>query len=81
MRLACALAFALLPCLAWAQSVTPDQAKALRTACAADATRLCATATADDALFQCLKDQRETLLPPCAATLGALIVSQRRPKP
>ncbi|WP_188079384.1 cysteine rich repeat-containing protein [Xanthobacter oligotrophicus] len=80
-RLACVLA---LPLLAFglslgARAQTPEQAKALRTACEADVTKLCGSIEPGaDRLFQCLKDHRDEVTPPCQATLGALIASQRK---
>lgn len=71
-----ALCLALAP---GARAQTPEQAKALRTACEADVTKLCAGSELDAArLFQCLKDHREEVTPPCQATLGALIVALRK---
>lgn len=61
-----------------ARAQTPEQAKALRTACEADVTKLCSGIEPADRLFQCLKDHRDEVTPPCQATLGALIASQRK---
>lgn len=60
---------------------TPAQFAALRTACAADAAKICTAVQADDAaLFECLKARRDELIPPCGATVAALIVSLRKPR-
>ncbi|MFG1374667.1 cysteine rich repeat-containing protein [Xanthobacter oligotrophicus] len=62
-----------------ARAQTPEQAKALRTACEADVTKLCGgIEPGADRLFQCLKDHRDEVTPPCQATLGALIVALRK---
>ncbi|ABS68679.1 cysteine rich repeat-containing protein [Xanthobacter versatilis] len=62
-----------------AQTVSPEQAKALRTACEADVQKLCAgVQPGGGRLVQCLKEHKEEVTPPCQATLGALAASLRK---
>ena len=82
-RLACVLA---LPFLAFglvpgarAQTISAEQAKAVRTACEADVKKLCAgVQPGGGRLIQCLKEHKDEVTPPCQATLGALAASLRK---
>ncbi|MFG1345022.1 cysteine rich repeat-containing protein [Xanthobacter autotrophicus DSM 431] len=68
------------PALAQAQApaVSVDQLKALRTACEADVKKLCAgIQPGGGRIVQCLKDHRQEVSPPCQASIGALVASQR----
>lgn len=64
---------------ALAQAIPADQLKALRTACEVDVKKLCADVEPGGGrLVQCLKDHRDEATPPCQASIGALVASQRR---
>lgn len=60
------------------QPVSPSEGRALRAACAVDAPRLCPDPSDDAALLQCLKDQRDEVLAPCKAAIGAFVARLRR---
>lgn len=87
LALAAMTALAALPAQAQAEpppppAATPAQIEAIRTACAADVRKLCPEAGADGArLIQCLRDRREEALPPCQASIAALVASLRKPRP
>ncbi|MDI4663446.1 cysteine rich repeat-containing protein [Xanthobacter autotrophicus] len=76
--LAFGLALGLAP-EARAQNISPEQAKALRTACEADVKKLCAgVQPGGGRLVQCLKEHKDEVTPPCQASLGALAASLRK---
>lgn len=75
-----ATGLAILPAQAQAplQPVSPSEGRALRAACAADVPKLCPDRPDDAALLQCLKDQRDAVLAPCKAAIGAFVARLRR---
>ncbi|QRG06274.1 cysteine rich repeat-containing protein [Xanthobacter dioxanivorans] len=64
---------------AGAQSVDPQQAQALRTACEADVKKLCnGVQPGGGRILSCLKEHKAEVTPPCQASLSALATGLRK---